>query len=99
MITLLTGMAAFATILTIAAPLFDNDKLKARMKSVGQERDKLRANQRAALMSSETKLRDKPKTDLTSQLVEALNLRRIFEAEAHRAISCARPACAANGIW
>jgi tight adherence protein C len=29
-------------------------------------------------------LRDKPKTDLMSQLVEALNLRRIFEAEASR---------------
>jgi tight adherence protein C len=84
MITLLTGMAAFATILTVAAPLFDNDKLKARMKGVGQERDKLRAAQRAALMANENKLRDKPKTDLASQLVEALNLRRIFEAEASR---------------
>ncbi len=84
MITILTGMAAFATILTVAAPLFDNDKLKVRMKQVGQERDKLRANQRATLMAGENKLRDKPKTDLASQLVEALNLRRIFEAEASR---------------
>lgn len=84
MITILTGMAAFATILTVAAPLFDNDKLKARMKQVGQERDKLRASQRATLMAGENKLRDKPKTDLASQLVEALNLRRIFEAEASR---------------
>ncbi|MBC8035976.1 MAG: type II secretion system F family protein [Rhizobiales bacterium] len=84
MITLLTGMAVFATVLTLASPLFDNDKLKARMKSVGQERDKLRANQRATLLASETRLRDKPKTDLMSQLVEALNLRRIFEAEVSR---------------
>lgn len=84
MITLLVGMAAFATVLTVAAPMFDNDKLKARMKSVGQERDKLRAAQRATLIAGETKLRDKPKADLASQLVEALNLRRIFEAEASR---------------
>ena len=84
MITILTGMAAFATVLTIAAPLFDNDKLKARMKTVGQERDKLRAAQRVSLMANEGKLRERPKTDLASQLVEALNLRRIFEAEASR---------------
>lgn len=84
MFTLLTAMAVFATILTVAAPLFDNDKLKARMKSVGQERDKLRAAQRSMLLANETRLRDKPKTDLMSQLVEALNLRRIFEAEASR---------------
>ncbi len=84
MFTLLTGMAVFATILTVAAPLFDNDKLKARMKAVGQERDKLRAAQRSTLLANETRLRDKPKADLMSQLVEALNLRRIFEAEASR---------------
>jgi tight adherence protein C len=84
MVTLLTGMAVFATVLTVAAPLFDNDKLKARMKGVSQERDKLRAAQRATLLASETRLRDKPKTDLMSQLVEALNLRRVFEAEASR---------------
>ncbi|MGH6854107.1 MAG: type II secretion system F family protein [Aestuariivirga sp.] len=84
MITMLIGMAVFATVLTIAAPLFDNDKLKARMKTVGHERDKLRATQRTALLANETRLRDKPQTDLMSQLVAALNLRRIFEAEASR---------------
>jgi tight adherence protein C len=83
-ITLLTAMAAFATILTVTAPLLDNDKLKSRMKAVALERDRLRAAQRATLMASETKLRDKPNKDITSQLVEALNLRRIFEAEASR---------------
>ncbi len=84
MITLLTGMAVFATVLTVAAPLFNNDKLKARMKAVGHERDKLRTAQRTTLLANETRLRDKPKTDLMSQLVEALNLRRVFAAEASR---------------
>ncbi len=85
MFTLLVGMAAFATVLTIAAPMFDNDKLRARIKAVGQERDKLRAAQRASLsQASEARLRDRPRADLASQLVEALNLRRIFEAEASR---------------
>jgi tight adherence protein C len=84
MITILIGMAAFATVLTVAAPLLETDQMKARMKSVGQERDKLRAAQRAQLAGSETRLRDRKQTDLASQLVEALNLKRVFEAEASR---------------
>lgn len=84
LVTMLVGLAAFATVLTVAAPYFDNDKLKARMKSVGQERDKLRAAQRAILIGPESKLREKQNTSLSSQLVEALNLRRLFEAESSR---------------
>lgn len=83
-VTLLVGVAAFATVLTIAAPYFEGDKLRVRMKQVGAERDKMRAVQRAALMGSETKLRDRAKAGLASQLVEALNLRKVFEAEASR---------------
>jgi tight adherence protein C len=84
MVTILVGMAAFATVLTVAAPMMETDQLKARMKTVGQERDKLRAQQRTQLMGSESKLRDRKQAGLAQQLVEALNLRRVFEAEASR---------------
>ena len=84
MITILIGMAAFATVLTVAAPLMETDQLKTRMKSVGQERDKLRSAQRVQLMGNETKLRDRKHAGLSQQLVEALNLKRVFEAEASR---------------
>ncbi len=85
LITVLVGLAAFATVLTIAAPYFDTDKLAARMKSVGQERDKLRSAQRIQLMGvTETRLREKPQTSLVTQLVDALNLRRVFDTEASR---------------
>ena len=85
MITILVGMAAFATVLTVTAPFFDSDKLKARMKSVGQERDRLRAAQRAQLVGNEGgRLREKANTSLAAQLVDVLNLRRVFEAEASR---------------
>ena len=86
MITILVGMAAFATVLTVTAPFLETDRLKARMKSVGQERDRLRAAQRAQLVTGESaKLRDKvKKTDIATQLVEGLNLRKIFEAESSR---------------
>jgi tight adherence protein C len=84
MITVLIGLAAFATVLTIAAPMLETDTLKARMKSVGQERDKLRAAQRAQMMSNDGKLRDMAQVGLSQQLVDALNLRRVFEAESSR---------------
>ncbi|MCB1377273.1 MAG: type II secretion system F family protein [Alphaproteobacteria bacterium] len=86
MITILVGMAAFATVLTVTAPFMQTDKLKTRMKSVGQERDRLRAAQRAQLVGNESggRLREKVNSSLASQLVEALNLRKIFEAEASR---------------
>ena len=84
MITILIGMAAFATVLTVAAPMMESDQLKTRMKSVGQERDKLRAQQRVQLVGNESRLRDKKQTGLAQQLVEALNLRRVFEAEGAR---------------
>ena len=83
-VTILIAMAAFATVLTLTSPMFENDKLKARMKTLGQERERLRTAQRIALSSGESRLRDRGKRDIASQLVEALNLRRIFEAEASR---------------
>jgi tight adherence protein C len=82
LITILIGISAFATVLTLAAPMFQGDKLKARMKTVSLERDRLRASQRVAL--AEGKLRDRPKGGLLTQIVELLNLRKLFEAEASR---------------
>ena len=84
LITVLIGFAAFGTVLTIAAPYFESDKLDARIKGVSLERDKLRAQQKALLVSGEAKLREKPKRGLVPQLVEAFNLRRVFEAEGSR---------------
>jgi tight adherence protein C len=81
--TVLVGFAAFGTVVTIAAPMFENDKLKARIKGVGVERDKLRAQQRAQL-AGDSKLRDKANKTLYSQIVDSLNLRRVFQADESR---------------
>ena len=84
-ITALVGFAAFGTVLTIAAPYFENDKLGARIKGVSLERDKLRAQQKAQLMNdSEARLRERPKRGLVAQIVESFNLRSVFEAEGSR---------------
>ena len=84
LITALVGFAAFGTVLTIAAPYFENDKLGARIKGVSLERDKLRAQQKALLVNGEARLREKPKRGLVAQFVEAFNLRHVFEAEGSR---------------
>src|SRR6185436_19164797 len=83
LITLLVGLSAFATILTIAAPLLQGDQMKSRMKSIASERDRLKAAHRAALNDG-GRLRDRPKPGLLTQLVEGLNLRKVFEAETAR---------------
>lgn len=83
LITLLVGLSAFATILTIAAPLLQGDQMKARMKGIATERERLRAAHRAALADT-GRLRDRAKPGLVTQLVEGLNLRKVFEAETSR---------------
>jgi tight adherence protein C len=84
MITLLIAMAAFATVLTIAAPFMKNDELRRRMKIVSAERNSLRAGQRSRLTGKESKLRDTRQGRVTGQIVEKLNLRKVFEAESSR---------------
>ncbi|HMT13493.1 MAG TPA: type II secretion system F family protein [Aestuariivirga sp.] len=84
-VTLLVAVATFATVLTLAMPMFQSDKLNSRIKGVTQERDRLRAAQKAALAAgSEAKLRDSKKSGVTRQLVDVLNLRKVFEAETSR---------------
>jgi tight adherence protein C len=83
-IIILVSLSAFATVLTVAAPYFTGDKFKARMKQVSTERERLRALQRSVLASGEGRLRDRAKAGIITQIVESLNLRKVFEAEASR---------------
>lgn len=85
-ITILVALSAFATVLTIAAPYLQGDRLRSRMKTVATERDRLRSAQRAALAVGEGRLRDKPRAGLAAQLVESLNLRQLMQAEGSRAL-------------
>jgi tight adherence protein C len=84
LIAILIGIAAFATVLTVASPFAENDGLKARLKLVGTERDRLRASQRAQISGRDARLREKGQETLAMQVVEALNLRRVFEAQSSR---------------
>ena len=84
LITLLVGLSAFATILTVAAPLLQGDQMKARMKAIATERERLKAAHRAALNAEGGRLRERPNPGLLTQLVEGLNLKKLFEAESSR---------------
>lgn len=83
-IALLVAISVFATVLSIAAPMLQGDRLRGRMKLVSQERDRLRSQHKVNLATGEGRLREKPKGSVLS-LVEGLNLRQVFEAEATRA--------------
>ena len=83
LVTILVGLSAFATVLTLAVPLLQGDRLASRMKQVASERERLRAQARAAATASEGRLRERSRGTL-AEIVELLNLRQLFEAETSR---------------
>ena len=84
LVMILTGLAVFGTIITITAPFFENDKMQARAKVVASERDRLKAQQKASFANTEVRLREKVKPSAYTQIVDSLNLRKIFESEESR---------------
>ena len=85
-VTVLVAFATFLTVIMLAAPMMQGDKMRARMKAVASERKAMRAANTASLQGKPTtrRLRERPK-GLVNQIVEALNLRKLFEAEVSRA--------------
>lgn len=69
-VMLLTALAAFATILTLTAPLMNTDKLGTRMKLVSTEREAMRARAREALAQEKTRLRQMPTMGFKKRVVE-----------------------------
>jgi tight adherence protein C len=84
LITVLVALAAFGTVLTIVTPYMEGDKLKTRIKGVTEERERLRQQLKMQLAGNENRLREKPKEGVFIQLVDALNLRQVFQGDASR---------------
>ncbi len=84
LITLLFSLAAFAAVLSVAAPLLQKDPLKLRMKAVSIERERLRTQSRAKTGPGDARLRDNRESGFARRVVEALRLRKVFEADASR---------------
>ncbi|MEQ9143109.1 MAG: type II secretion system F family protein [Parvibaculaceae bacterium] len=84
-VMLLTAVAAFATVLTLATPMFATDKLGTRLKQVSTEREALRRAHREQLERERDgrKLRQDPK-DFIKRFVDKLNLMQLMESDAIR---------------
>lgn len=83
-IAALVSLAAIATIFTVLEPLLVKDKLKERMKSVGNYRENLRKQQRDALAKKTKGLRNTTPQGAVKELVESLKLLEVFDAESAR---------------
>ncbi len=85
LIALATAIAVFATILTVAMPMFARDNLGDRMKSVALEREQLRARERARLLNEKkdgrTKVTKREPGAVIKTIVEKLNLRTALADE------------------
>lgn len=82
MLAIFASLAVFATILTIAMPIFQQDELSNRMKSAVTERDKIRARERARMSQEQNRGTLKTKNEGTvKDFVDKLNLKKALADE------------------
>jgi tight adherence protein C len=83
-VTLLSAIAAFATVLTVLMPVLSRDRLGTRMQIMATERDKMRAVRLADLAKKDGqgggRLRTTPK-GFMQEIVDRFNLRSVFDSE------------------
>ncbi len=80
----LSGLAAFATVLTITMPLLQRDRSAQRLKTMALERDKLRAARLSEGSQRAGGLRQQS-TGFMQQMVDRFDLRNLFNTEELRA--------------
>jgi tight adherence protein C len=81
LVTILTAICAFATVLTIALPMLAQDRMNHRMRTMAVERDKMRAERMSEMARDrQGRLRQTPQ-GFMQQIVNALNLRKILDTE------------------
>ncbi len=82
MVMMLASIATFVTVLTVAMPVLQRDRMGQRMKVMATERDKMRAQRMAELAKDGAagRLRQAPK-GFMQQIVDQFNLRQSFESE------------------
>lgn len=73
---LFAGFATFATVMTIAAPVFQQDRLDSRLKAVANRREELRRKNRAETEKRSLRRRD---TSMMKKFVDRLDLQKMLE--------------------
>ena len=87
--TAAVAILAFATIVTLGLPLLERDVLGARLKSVSQRREELRARHHAALNAKRGSLRVEP-SNLMKSTLDRFRLTTLLESEDSRdKLACA----------
>jgi tight adherence protein C len=80
-VTLLVAIATFATIITFAMPLLQRDRLAARLKTVGKQREELRRRSREELNAKAESGPLRPTaTGFMKDVVDRLNLRKMADS-------------------
>jgi tight adherence protein C len=82
LVPLFAAIAVFGTVLTLLTPVFERDRLGARIKAVALEREEIRARERARLAAEARRgsLRREPKAYMR-RIVERFNLRKALADE------------------
>ena len=83
LVTLFTGILAFATVVTLGLPYLENGGLNDRLKSVAQRREELRAKHHAALNAKRGSLRIEP-TSYMKATLDRFKLGNMLEGENSR---------------
>jgi tight adherence protein C len=84
LVTILTAICAFATVLTVAMPILQRDRMDHRMRVMAIERDKMRAARLAEMAERDrrsAKLRQAASKGYMQSIVDKLNLRQMYDNE------------------
>ena len=79
---MLTAICAFATVLTVAMPILQRDRMSHRMRVMAIERDKMRTARLAEMANTNRqKLRQAASKGYMQGIVDRLNLRKMYETD------------------
>jgi tight adherence protein C len=82
LITVLTAVCAFATVLTVAMPILERDRMSHRMRVMAIERDKMRAARLAEMGNRDRQtLRQAASKGYMQGIVDKLNLRKMYDTD------------------
>jgi tight adherence protein C len=84
LVMVLTAICAFATVLTIAMPILERDRMSHRMRVMAIERDKMREARLADMVDRDrrsTKLRQAASKGYMQGIVDRLNLRKMYDTD------------------
>jgi tight adherence protein C len=81
LVTVLTAVCAFATVLTVAMPILERDRMSHRMRVMAIERDKMRAARLADMAKDRQSLRQAASKGYMQGFVDRLNLRQMYDTD------------------